>query len=658
MRFTLLFLVIFISGCFDDPVKKYLDQKYPPVSVEEQQNQAITVLANSISNMEYPAISVGVSIEAIEEVIASEIQDDPSVVSFKLASQEQMITAKVELKKKFTQADWKDNEEINNILGSKEVIFEGIVNIGLTITTQNIPTADTRTLVLKALPHIHSVDVEKVQSDAIGVEIIADALFFLLNRYVDNINGEISRLPLLQTEIPTEAIDAENPSRMMRSKDDAQISYSINLTSQPVVSPFSLGELAVLIDKSHVRAIASFIPLTRDEQQEKHTIPIDFDSAKQAFQQIHLDSFGENLLTERSWVVISKNMVSFTLSNVISQTQACFDINASLPTDDIPSARIPGPDWEGISCDSERDCRQNRSCDYDRPHDTRDCSACLLRAPRVCLPDTPFGRGSCSGGQCVQRGNDPVCEAAKAAQNLAYNTEHEARVAACRGEKEVARMACEAEKAAEKGLCEVGKEAVKRIALAGDVASIGGKIGGSTDANICLQNMAVAQDLSNLQMVMKIGGNVELEGHLQLTPLNLGHTICVAPTKAPLDFDIRIPSKSQSIVASINLEQRDGDYGFAFRTEEITFPVNLSPSPTEWILKNIDMTIKCPITNIAKPLIVTATPFIPELRGITKYTQDATDNFVKLELPKQKINDIELLYGMRDNDKAIVLSAN
>lgn len=43
-----------------------------------------------------------------------------------------------------------------------------------------------------------------------------------------------------------------------------------------------------------------------------------------------------------------------------------------------------------------RECRQ-----------TEGCRACLLRAPRVCI------FGSCSGGQCVQRGNDPVCEARK-----------------------------------------------------------------------------------------------------------------------------------------------------------------------------------------------------------------------------------------------------
>ena len=46
-------------------------------------------------------------------------------------------------------------------------------------------------------------------------------------------------------------------------------------------------------------------------------------------------------------------------------------------------------------------------------HDTRDCSVCLLRVL----------------GHCTQRGNDPVCEAAKAAQNAAYSVEFAACLA-------------------------------------------------------------------------------------------------------------------------------------------------------------------------------------------------------------------------------------
>src|SRR5262249_14212034 len=101
-----------------------------------------------------------------------------------------------------------------------------------------------------------------------------------------------------------------------------------------------------------------------------------------------------------------------------------------------------------------RDCRRPRNCTHN--HDTRNCSACLLRAPRVCA------FGGCTGGQCVQSGNDPICEAAKAAQNAAYD----AAFNGCNALGPIIDAECEAEKGTQNGLysaakaeCETGKKA-------------------------------------------------------------------------------------------------------------------------------------------------------------------------------------------------------
>lgn len=85
------------------------------------------------------------------------------------------------------------------------------------------------------------------------------------------------------------------------------------------------------------------------------------------------------------------------------------------------------------------ECTSARSCDLPRQHDSRDCSACLLR--------NPFGG-------CILRGNDPVCEAAKAAQNAIYDADHAARKADCERIKSTEKLACEANKSALKLDCE------------------------------------------------------------------------------------------------------------------------------------------------------------------------------------------------------------
>ncbi|MAE58313.1 MAG: hypothetical protein CME69_05490 [Halobacteriovorax sp.] len=74
------------------------------------------------------------------------------------------------------------------------------------------------------------------------------------------------------------------------------------------------------------------------------------------------------------------------------------------------------------------ECRPTRSCDFKIKKDTRGCSACLVK--------NPFGG-------CIVRGNDPVCEAAKAAQNAAYETEYALKKADCERIKSQQKLACE-----------------------------------------------------------------------------------------------------------------------------------------------------------------------------------------------------------------------
>jgi hypothetical protein len=70
---------------------------------------------------------------------------------------------------------------------------------------------------------------------------------------------------------------------------------------------------------------------------------------------------------------------------------------------------------------------QSISCDV--PHDTRECNRCFISL---------FGK-------CQARGNDPACEAAKAAQNQMYS---------------IKKGQCEAEKAVRKAQCEATNVAI------------------------------------------------------------------------------------------------------------------------------------------------------------------------------------------------------
>jgi hypothetical protein len=77
---------------------------------------------------------------------------------------------------------------------------------------------------------------------------------------------------------------------------------------------------------------------------------------------------------------------------------------------------------------------QSISCDV--PRDERECKKCLVAL---------FGR-------CQVRGNDPACEAAKAAQNQLYS---------------IKKGQCEGEKAVRKGQCEATNAAIKEASCKG-----------------------------------------------------------------------------------------------------------------------------------------------------------------------------------------------
>ncbi|TGR82298.1 hypothetical protein EN866_34995 [Mesorhizobium sp. M2D.F.Ca.ET.223.01.1.1] len=67
--------------------------------------------------------------------------------------------------------------------------------------------------------------------------------------------------------------------------------------------------------------------------------------------------------------------------------------------------------------------------------------------------------GNCGGGLCLQEGNDPYCEAQKAAQNSVYAATAAQQKAACESGKVAEKAACEARAAGMVAACKVAKGA-------------------------------------------------------------------------------------------------------------------------------------------------------------------------------------------------------
>ncbi|TIX55085.1 MAG: hypothetical protein E5V28_24740 [Mesorhizobium sp.] len=316
------------------------------------------------------------------------------------------------------------------------------------------------------------------------------------------------------------------------------------------------------------------------------------------------------------------------------------------------SQKVEFPDETGVDCTPTRDCSPTRDCTIARSHDDRDCSACILYRPEVKV----FGKVVVSGG-CVQHGNDPTCEFNKAAQNKIYDADYALRKADCERLKTQERVQCEAEKAGERALCETGKEALKRIARTGNFANLDGSFQGRGKLGVCLESFQLANDLSRVDLSVGATGQVKADVSLKFTPLDIvGHLTCQAPWTEKQTFDATVPNTSIPISSTIELNSLEGASTIGFNVAEIKFPLQLNPGPTEFLLKSANMTLACQGLNLLKPLLISATPFIPELKGNFEHVEKARHLDMHVELPSQEIGGVAIQAKLSTTPPALLVS--
>lgn len=87
--------------------------------------------------------------------------------------------------------------------------------------------------------------------------------------------------------------------------------------------------------------------------------------------------------------------------------------------------------------------------------------------------------------------------------------------------------------------------------------------------------------------------------------------------------------------------------------EPVDVKARLSPGPTEYLLKSPQLLASCPIVAGFAPLIVAATPFVPQLRGDINYKTAASTLNVKIPSPTQTIGTSTLTVAVQSLPLAI-----
>lgn len=642
MAWRLFLLTIFLlQGC-SDPLEKLVNSNFPPIDASKQRQTTIDTNADALSRLGTPNVALTVMFSDLKQVLVDSSLKKDGVIGLEIDGDEGLLRVKVAFDRKFGESDAPDDPELAKRLGELkphivgEVIFLAGITGGVTQFGNAAPELE-----LKLLPSLSSIQVKKITiSEKYYMTLAGVMLTSVLNRFRDNISGVLSRKPVTSVDIPALSNESLNVAGPVKS-DNPNI--TINLSAKPVVAPFKLDGFAWLIKDNRLIAVMQISPTELPAATNSITVEHTYDGIEKRIDEIVEQVMDVPDPESKTWVAIKKDVIAHAMNSLLEQTSACVTVSAELPNQHSEN-KIAMPNGAGVNCDITRSCDSNRVCEFNANQDNRDCSACILRAPRIC---GPWNMG-CVGGQCTVMGQDPICQAAKIAQQGFYNLDANARKADCDRLRETERLVCQAEVAGEHALCQAKRTALDALGKTGNFANLDVDVSVKTkDMEVCFNNFVMSPALEDLRFSLSVIGAADAHVYLRFMPLDAGHLVC--PVKWQKTLDLRAEISDGQIGVASHVALRNEKVGLAadFSLDKINLKARMKPSPTEFLLKSPDLLIKCPVMQFVAPVVVMLTPFVPELRG----------DF-DLSIPAQKVSAGIPSYEQRVSGRPLALTTS
>jgi hypothetical protein len=654
----MLAMALQLVSCGGDQIADELNKLFPPISSNDQRQKAIEGAATSLNSMTSPNVAAAVSLKDFENLIMSEDLRAQGVTSLEVSGSEQLIEARVRFEKLFTEADAASDPELLEFFKQWQPKISGRVTAYLGVVA--LPSGDSGTKMnLSLLPSVSRIQIEKVElRGTIDVSGIGTVMAGLLNKYRDNLTGFLTKQPFSTISLPSVAPAVQTLSDEVHIADgNSDVIVIIDSKSPGPVG--RVGAIAWLVTDDIVATVLEVIPpgvvIPRDA-----SIKVDptFRAIKGQILGFLDESFGvKSLDVAPNWVAVRRDLIAMTANTLVNQASACASANGT--AHHKTEAKIPMPSASAVDC-TQRSCSDSRKCDFEASKDTRDCGTCILSRPVLCAPD--FLGGGCTGGGCIQRGNDPICEAGKAAQNLAYNVQANAEKADCDRLKNQEILACQGEAVVEKTLCDVGRETLSVIKQAsGNFANVDVTTDVSTsDLKLCITDFSLSPGLDRASLRLHGSGSATALVDVHFTPLDIvGHLVCSFPWSKSETFTAKMRDPVVPLMASVAVREEGGQAVMDFSVKETAVKLEISPSPTEYlVLKPSMMSVSCSGLNFISPLVVLLTPFIPTLRGEIDHQFPAQKVSLRVLLPQQEVNGVLLKTKLRSNKQALLLQAS
>lgn len=654
----LLICTVGLSGCFEDTIKEIVDSKFPPVDAQQYRNKAIATASSSLDEMDSPDVAAVLQIEDIRQALRStHILTKANVKNVRIEGDSQLLLADIDIAGVFTSSMFPEmDSDSASILDSLKPNLVGVLKIGASITSAvAADSGPDLSLEFQVLPLFRELRIEEL-TVAENVELAepADFIAGVINMFADNISGELSRAKFAKISVPASPVESlETTVDDSQTLDDGT-KIDVSLRGKPVSFPFFANAISLRITDKNVAVLADLALIGEAVSEPSAPKPAPSFSDFTAKFDVRL---GELVATSErpdvTWAAISKSSLSHLLNSGFEQANLCLDAEASVPRQEF-SKKIEIPDENSIDCaptknctstrvcNQTNDCRQSEDCRQTNDcRQTADCRACLLRAPRICVPNFPSGQ-TCHGGHCIQNGLDPICQARKEGRRLdcerlkagAETTCEAAKTGRridCERLKETRRLTCEAEKAAEgavceagkvatKGLCETGKEALKRLSRTGNLANVDGFAQATGRLHICAPRVAFDPLLANVAMTLGIEGQADARVGVKWVSLDiLGHVTCPANWTEHKDLEVTVPQQNVDVQSGLQYVRKGDSLWIVAEVRTSDLSVELRPKPRDLILQNYNMQFACPLIGGLlvrnASVVIIASEAVPELQG-------------------------------------------
>ena len=579
----LCLLVLSLTGCGENLLEKYIDEKWPPVSLEDHRKEALANLASNLTSIQYPTIAFGLDLEFASQLLYSDELKEKGITNLNLTSSNQFVETLAEFDTPIGPLSNDDTlKRLNPIIKGKVKLFFGVTSAY---------NEQANKVNIKLLPNLHEISIDSITIEGdYEVPVVGDLIVNFLNKYADNISGELSRQEVMFIEIPSSYTDEIRLSETLKKPSFGK-GTSVTISDQPIKPPYKLTNIITLAHNNQLIGMIELYDENLYEIEDKifdsPTQDDTFETLFGKYQKIESIVFTGRDNSNTTWLGVRKDLIAHLLSNTLNQAQLCTSITAEKRVKS--SEKIELPDGAGIDCSPNRDCTPTRNCSFVANKDTRSCNRCLV---------------SNLFGGCIVRGNDPFCEAAKASQNAIYQADAAGKKIDCERLKTQKKITCEAEKSAEKILCESKKAIIDVIGRTGNFANIDTNtlIGGN--ANLCLTNSTFNSTLDTLNSVIRVSGKVRVDVGFKFVPLDIvGHLTCPFPWTEDYNVTATIKEQSIPIDAKIEISVENGSGKYTYKVASLSLEVGLNPTPAELlieILESTNMNMACTVTMLLK----------------------------------------------------------